>query len=293
MTEKIKLSSLYGRTLTFNATDYMTIRREHRLVGKLIGVPVNNPRSIAHNSLPGFYNQYETKLMLEEGFVVLEDKGGLRELPTENVVNQFQDHQKRIVDELQKPYIEGRLEATKTNMEQIVKGKIKKLVKAGVPEEEIDISPEQILNEVTVKLQQSISSKSNVYVQIPTQHPFLVHSEPVNDITVQNTQKYKVFKDLWRKGFHLTTGDSFGCDFLAYPGDPMLYHASQTVHVVDPNQKFDIKCLISKARLSVSVNKKCVFAYTDDDDVVTYQTLSWDNPKLRQLYTIQPDSEAQ
>lgn len=64
----------------------------------------------------------------------------------------------------------------------------------------------------------------------------------------------------------------------------MLYHASQIVHVIDKSQQFDAKHLTSCARLSVSVNKKCVFAYVESDESVTYQTLHWDNPKLREIY---------
>lgn len=121
---------------------------------------------------------------------------------------------------------------------------------------------------------------------MPTQHPFHVNSKNVLDVTVRNDRKYKIFRDLWLKGgFFITGGDSFGCDFLTYPGDPMYYHASQIIHVIDSNQQFDAKFLISCARLSVSVNKKCVFAYVNDDETVTYQTLHWDNPKLRQIYT--------
>ena len=112
----------------------------------------------------------------------------------------------------------------------------------------------------------------------------------VIDISVENEKKYKVFRDLWLKGFFISGGDSFGCDYLTYPGDPMLYHASQIVHVIEKSQQFDAKYLTSCARLSVSVNKKCVFAYIDSDDSVTYQTLHWDNPKLREIY-VNPKAE--
>jgi tRNA-splicing endonuclease subunit Sen34 len=101
-----------------------------------------------------------------------------------------------------------------------------------------------------------------IYTQVPTQHPFQVVSENVSEnVSVTSAHKYKIFRDLWLKGFFITGGDSFGCDFLTYPGDPMYYHASQIIHVIDSNQQFDVKFLISCARLSVSVNKKCVFAY--------------------------------
>lgn len=169
-------------------------------------------------------------------------------------------------------------------MDNIINGKVKKLLKSGAPPEAIaEITPENILKEETLKLQQSMGMDS-VYTQVPTRHAFTVDSKLVVDIPVKNSSKYKVFRDLWRRGSYVTSGDSFGCDFLTYPGDPMLFHAAQTVRFIDRSRSLDFKYLISCARLSVSVKKKCVFAYTNEDDSVTYQTLTWDNPKLRELY---------
>lgn len=151
---------------------------------------------------------------------------------------------------------------------------------------EITLPPEDILRDEATRIRQTMGN-NNIYTQVPTQHPFQVNSNIVTDVSVSNDNKFKIFRDLWLKGFFITGGDSFGCDFLTYPGDPIYYHASQIIHVIDSHQQFDVKFLISCARLSVSVNKKCVFAYVTDNDTVTYQTLHWDNPKLRQIYTPQ------
>lgn len=96
----IKLSYTNGRALTFSADDYMRLREEHRIVGKLIGVPVNLQRKFSCNSLPAFYNEYETKLMLEEEIAVLEDKAALKAPPSEGVKNDFASHQKKVIEEV-------------------------------------------------------------------------------------------------------------------------------------------------------------------------------------------------
>lgn len=38
------------------------------------------------------------------------------------------------------------------------------------------------------------------------------------------------------------------------------------------------------------MNKKCVFAYPNDDGSVTYQTLQWDNPRLKQIYCVNAET---
>lgn len=40
-----------------------------------------------------------------------------------------------------------------------------------------------------------------------------------------------VFRDLRARGYHLTPGANFGADWLAYPADPLLYHAQLCVRV--------------------------------------------------------------
>jgi tRNA-splicing endonuclease subunit Sen34 len=155
---------------------------------------------------------------------------------------------------------------------------------------EINVTSEEVIKEEIQKIQQSISGKINS-TQIPTQHPFQLETRLVTNFHAANKDKFRVFRDLWLSGAYITTGDSFGCDFLTYPGDPMLYHASQMIHVIKSDEEFDQTYFTSCGRLSVSVRKKCVFAYVNEDnDEITYQTLEWDNPKLRELYLIDAES---
>lgn len=105
----IKLSYSNGRALTFSADDYMRLREGHRIVGKLIGVPVNLQRKFSCNALPASYNEYETKLMLEEKIAVLEDKTGLKAPPSEEVKNEFASHQKKVIDEVSDQSVQNEL----------------------------------------------------------------------------------------------------------------------------------------------------------------------------------------
>jgi len=49
----------------------------------------------------------------------------------------------------------------------------------------------------------------------------------------------EVFHDMHRQGYHLTSGIKFGSHYLAYPGDPMIFHAQFMVYVVD---EFEALC---------------------------------------------------
>lgn len=106
----------------------------------------------------------------------------------------------------------------------------------------------------------------------------------VDPPAIENVLKYKVFCDFWTRGYYVTAGDAFGADFMLYPGDPLQYHASHIVILLETPiiQPLD---LIAKVRLSVIVNKICIFAYfgreeeetdTDVEREVHYQTVQWE-----------------
>lgn len=90
--------------------------------------------------------------------------------------------------------------------------------------------------------------------------------------------KYRVFCDLWEKGYWLTIGSAFGGDFLLYPGEQFFFHASHIVHVLSHEEADSMltRTFITRSRLSVNVNKLCTFAYENrDTNEICYQTLQW------------------
>lgn len=283
--EKVKLVLINERALTFNADIYVKLRTKHRIMGKLMGAAVPHPRNVAINGLPAYFSEYQTKFMVEHGIAELESKKGLMESPTARMKELYEDHKMKLISEADRLYIETRLDAMKAKMEMIVKGKRAKLIKRGIEEKDIDISPDNILREEESRLKLSLGTSTLTYAQVPTQHPFKLSSNIIKDFPVSNMSKYYVFKDLWFKGFYITNGESFGGDFLIYSDDPMYFHASQIVHVIeDENEKFDLYFAVSCTRLAVSVKKKCTFAYVNEKGTVVYQTMLWENPKLKELY---------
>lgn len=284
--EKVKLVLINERALTFKADDYLKLRTEHRIVGKLMGACVPYPRNVSVNGLPAYYTEYQTRFMLEMGIAELENKKGLIKPPTAEMKKAFEAHQDQLISEAQDPYVETKLEAVRSNMDNIIKGKTAKLLRKGVKQEDIKINADDILKQEEQRLRSTMKT-TIAYSQIPTQHPFHLSSNLVKEFPVDNMSKYKVFHDLWHKGFYITNGESFGGDFLTYHDDPMYFHASQIVHVIDESEKFELYFPISCTRLAVSVKKKCVFAYLNEDGQVIYQTMIWDNPKLKEIYAVE------
>ncbi|XP_065070001.1 tRNA-splicing endonuclease subunit Sen34-like [Rhopilema esculentum] len=97
--------------------------------------------------------------------------------------------------------------------------------------------------------------------------------------SLKEKSSYAVFSDLWEKGYYLTAGGKFGCDYLAYPGEPTKYHSSYLVLVVQSSEHFPSQVLLSYGRLGSGVKKTVLLAIVDEKDnfSVRYQSISWSN----------------
>ncbi|KAK9801857.1 hypothetical protein WJX73_002431 [Symbiochloris irregularis] len=79
-------------------------------------------------------------------------------------------------------------------------------------------------------------------------------------VTVTDQQRFAVFQDLHHQGFYLTAGAKFGADFLAYPGDPMGYHALYCVRVVAADARMGALQLGAALRGAHAARKHLVLA---------------------------------
>lgn len=90
--------------------------------------------------------------------------------------------------------------------------------------------------------------------------------------------KFQVFCDLWEKGHCITFGETFGGDFLVYPGEPLHFHASHIIHVLSDEEAKTMtsRTFTTRTRLSVNVNKLCTFVFLDQETKkLCYQTVQW------------------
>ncbi len=69
-----------------------------------------------------------------------------------------------------------------------------------------------------------------------------------------------VFFDMHARGLTMTPGAKFGADYLAYPGDPMAYHASFAVRVAGEGEKTHALTLAAAARMAHGARKHLVLA---------------------------------
>ncbi|XP_051845655.1 LOW QUALITY PROTEIN: tRNA-splicing endonuclease subunit Sen34 [Antechinus flavipes] len=87
--------------------------------------------------------------------------------------------------------------------------------------------------------------------------------------------RYRVYKDLWERGYFLTSGGKFGGDFLVYPGDPLRYHAHFVAQCCAPGDPLPLPDLVCAGRLGTNVRKTLLLCSPQPDGSVAYTSLHW------------------
>ncbi|XP_017862558.1 PREDICTED: tRNA-splicing endonuclease subunit Sen34 [Drosophila arizonae] len=271
------LTLLNGTGYVFDVDDYMELRIKHRIVGALVGTANSKGWSSSEAALPVELTKCETQLLIDEGLAILVSKAAsLMKSPTPEILQEYQeDFAARLKAQADSLKAE-KLRETERHVEKILSGKRNKLLKQGKSDEAAALTSQSVIQEVANNFE---FDHQNALVELPcphlAKHTAQLWTEPICD---RDSLKYRVFRDLWGRGKFVTCGDAFGADFLIYPGDPMLYHASHIV-IIQSTPAIRPLELISKVRLSVIVNKSCVFAYeAADGKTIVYQTVAWCNP---------------
>lgn len=87
--------------------------------------------------------------------------------------------------------------------------------------------------------------------------------------------RYNVFRDMYQRGYYLTTGAKFGGDFLAYPGDPHRFHAHHVVIAVPWEEVLSPLEIVSLGRLGTVVHKAPLVGSVSPEGEVCYLSLEW------------------
>ncbi|CAG8525711.1 638_t:CDS:2, partial [Scutellospora calospora] len=84
--------------------------------------------------------------------------------------------------------------------------------------------------------------------------------------TPKEEYKFKVYCDLWNRGYFITNGIKFGGDYLLYPGDPLRYHSHFIASIIDMDKSISPMDIITFGRLGTAVKK-------------SYMLCSWNSNK--------------
>nr|XP_032648906.1 tRNA-splicing endonuclease subunit Sen34 isoform X2 [Chelonoidis abingdonii] len=87
--------------------------------------------------------------------------------------------------------------------------------------------------------------------------------------------RYRVFRELWGRGYYLSGGSKFGGDFLVYPGDPLRFHAHYIALCCPPEAPLPLHALVAATRLGTSVKKTLLLCSPGTGGTLAFTSLQW------------------
>jgi len=86
-------------------------------------------------------------------------------------------------------------------------------------------------------------------------------------------EKYRVYSDLRKRGFVVTPGIKYGCDFAVYESGPGIDHAPYVVQIMDSKEELSASEIVKAGRLATTVRKSFILAIINE--VIRYLEFNW------------------
>ena len=293
VTEPFPIFKLAHRYLLYDANTVSYIRREYNICGVLIGGLPQAPQQNVFLGLPVELMPEEARLLVEKraGYVVddvashnraflsngirVEERRAYQAALRKQGVGAAREASKR-TDERKKAALK-KLESENWNdiPEDLLKSGSARTGRAADSQEgtESKASPEgdnvalfaSPINSVPSGSAKSRGSSiagnsgSDPYAVTPTTSypPLQSAAPPPGDPAdlPKTPQSYPLFKHLHEEGYFLAPGLRFGCQYMAYPGDPLRFHSHFLCNGMDWDQEFDLLDLVGGGRLGTGVKK--------------------------------------
>lgn len=265
----IPISFISGHYFLFSADAVTYLRREHNISGVLSGTLPQIPQQNVFLGLP-------LELMPEEARLLVEKKVAY-------IVDDAQAHtqgMRMLVDEDRRRHLsslehEGRqaalVQASKKEqlkekaMKQSKKSKSQASTDAPTPnvaEARRENGEEQFFGSVDDGTNELASPRPSVGAGpafgITPAHSLALFPKPPpfdEGNLPQVPSSYPLYAHLHSKGYFLSPGLRFGCQYMAYPGDPLRFHSHFLVTATEWEEEIDLMDLVVGGRLGTGVKK--------------------------------------
>jgi tRNA-splicing endonuclease subunit Sen34 len=95
----------------------------------------------------------------------------------------------------------------------------------------------------------------NEYTPTSSYPPLVATPDGTSQDIPEATSSYYLFAHLHSKGYFMSPGLRFGCQFVAYPGDPLRYHSHFLSVSKEWNEPIDLIDIVGGGRLGTGVKK--------------------------------------
>lgn len=262
----IPISYVSGRYLLFSIDAVTYLRREHHICGVLIGTLPQIPQQNVFLGLPLELMPEEARLLVDKGVACIVDEkkahDGMKSLLEEDRCQYLRELDSEGLDASRK------LSARKGMQREQVLKKLDEKAKAKAAkalenegEADIPASPSaSVLDEERLSNRSPASPAPGptmaMVVTPTTSYPPLAQPTSSQHLPPPGVPlSYPLFAHLSSRGYFLSPGLRFGCQYVAYPGDPLRFHAHFLCVSAEWDEEIDLMSIVNGGRLGTGVKK--------------------------------------
>ncbi|OJJ62074.1 hypothetical protein ASPSYDRAFT_195364 [Aspergillus sydowii CBS 593.65] len=270
----VPISYIAGNYFVFSVDAVTFLRREHQICGVLAGTLPQAPQQNVFTGLPLELMPEEARLLVEKGVACIVDEVNFQKQGMKSLV---EEDRKKYLKELETQGLETMQlqmrRKEKLKEEAMKKTAEKKAAKAKKTEQKqpateasaedsavvslFDNSQSPSPSQVSSSRPSTISAAEAMRITPAVSHPLLPQQPPAKHLLSlpQVPSSYPLFAHLHSKGYFLTPGLRFGCQYTAYPGDPLRFHSHFLVVSTGWDEELDLMTIITGGRLGTGVKK--------------------------------------
>uniref|UniRef100_A0A1A8LPH7 tRNA-splicing endonuclease subunit Sen34 n=3 Tax=Nothobranchius TaxID=28779 RepID=A0A1A8LPH7_9TELE len=268
----VALSLCDSTPLLWRAQDLRTVRSQS-VVGALLGSLPRAPRQNLKLGRPLLLLPEEERLLRERHAAAFPPRN--QDVERAEFQQQYEEEQQRSFEEQSVFALEDRKSALQRAMTSSQSGS-----GSGTSSDEalqrrlLDLDQNFTFPRSALAVQLSTTRAGLNYC--PEARAFLQLDWPIRDQgNAQFDTRYLVFRDLWGRGFFLTSAGKFGGDFLVYPGDPLRFHAHFIAICLSLDESVSLLDILAAARLGCNVKKTVLLCSPAPNGPVHYTSVQW------------------
>ncbi|KAL8967578.1 MAG: hypothetical protein Q9183_002855 [Haloplaca sp. 2 TL-2023] len=259
-----QISKHVRRYLLYDIKTVTWLRRAHNVLGVLIGSLPQSPQQNVFLGLPLELQPEEVKLLIEQdlAFVVvdLDSHKKAQQAPPKGLKDYKSDVQReglaaaKAVEKQKRQRTQEALQRLNIRQSTPDRSDTTETPRdSGAADQE-----DSLFDRPQSRASQVSSSNLAPYTSTPTtSYPPITppSQETAASIPDVNAASFALFKHLHKKGYFLSPGLRFGCQFMVYPGDPLRFHSHFLAVSAAWDDEIDLLDIVGGGRLGTGVKK--------------------------------------
>ena len=270
-----QISQKVIRYMLYDINTITWLRKIHNILGVLVGTLPQIPQQNVFLGLPLELQPEEARLLIDQGlaFVVHDLDWHVESWAAKDASEikaiRMDMHKQGL--EVAKAFLQNKQSRTQKALEKIAERRgsaPKKDSRNGPAPETDDGSSSETLFDDTSLSEPAIppfpvssvsadSEMSSWAITPTTSYPPLTKPTPPSSFILPkvNPASYALFAYLHEKGYFVSPGIRFGCQFSVYPGDPLRFHSHFLAMSYEWEEEIDLLDLVGGGRLGTGVKK--------------------------------------